>query len=229
MEEHNYWYSDNVMTLSEQQNKIIPNKEFIIQNSAVDGSDSWNNIFIGMDFQILKLSDEEKNFIQVGDHKKLLTFNIMTTTDNRRRGKSKINRKIIEENLNKNGFHNEKLSNIEYFKNFRDYKFVISPEGNGIDTHRHYESLMLGCIPICEFNDKIFKKYSDLPILFTKDYSEITEEYLEKKYIEFKNKYFNFSKLLFSFYDSEKQKELKFKENFWINDFIAKKKLIKKI
>ena len=37
------------------------------------------------------------------------------------------------------------------------YKFIISPEGNGIDCHRHYEAILCGCIPIIEYNKDIEK------------------------------------------------------------------------
>ncbi len=57
-----------------------------------------------------------------------------------------------------------------YFNSLPHFKFVISPEGNGIDTHRTYEALIFGCIPIVEYDINIQKKYEGCPIIFTKDY-----------------------------------------------------------
>lgn len=36
----------------------------------------------------------------------------------------------------------------EYFENLNKSKFVISPEGNGLDTHRIWEALILDTLPI---------------------------------------------------------------------------------
>ena len=73
------------------------------------------------------------------------------------------------------------MSSYDYFKNLNDYKFVISPEGNGLDCHRHYEALLLVVFLLLNIMIK-YKKYSNLPILYTKDYSEINEKYLLQKY-----------------------------------------------
>ena len=35
-----------------------------------------------------------------------------------------------------------------YFNNLRKYKFVVCPEGNGPDTHRTWEALLLNTVPI---------------------------------------------------------------------------------
>ena len=95
-------------------------------------------------------------------------------------------------------------------------KFVISPEGNGLDCHRHYETWITGGIPIIEYNEKIIEKYKDLPILFTKDYSEINENYLNQKYKEFENKYFNYEKLLLENYKGGDRELIKHRSNYWI-------------
>jgi hypothetical protein len=57
-------------------------------------------------------------------------------------------------------------------------KFVISPPGNGIDCHRTWEALYMGCIPIVIKND-IYDNWSDLPILQVESYSQLTNETLE--------------------------------------------------
>lgn len=57
--------------------------------------------------------------------------------------------------------------------------FDISPPGNGIDCHRTWESLMLGCIVIVKhsFLDPLFE---GLPIVIINSWDEITAENLEK-------------------------------------------------
>lgn len=65
-----------------------------------------------------------------------------------------------------------------YAKNMSSHKFVISPPGNGIDCHRTWESLYLGCIPIV-IKNYIYEAFRDLPIIQVNDYSEVTQELLE--------------------------------------------------
>ena len=54
-----------------------------------------------------------------------------------------VNRKIIHNNLFKNGIKNYKLNFGDYIFGLSKFKFVISPEGNGEDCHRHYEALIV--------------------------------------------------------------------------------------
>ena len=73
----------------------------------------------------------------------------------------------------------------EFLKEIRNHEFVLCPRGNGIDTHRLWETLYMGSIPIVK-NDIAHSEWQDLPILFINNWNEITEERLiaEKKRIE---------------------------------------------
>jgi len=82
------------------------------------------------------------------------------------------------------------LSFVEYLENMSSYKYVISPPGNGIDCHRTWESLYLGCIPIV-IKNSIYDAWDDLPILQVNDYSELDYEVLES----FSNREFTYEKL----------------------------------
>ena len=84
-----------------------------------------------------------------------------------------------------------------------------------MDCHRHYEAIMAGDVPIVEDNPKIKSKYPKLPILYTRDYSELTTEYLTKKYNEFLNQEWDFSKMFLSMYDEYAQNEIKLNGNAW--------------
>ena len=96
----------------------------------------------------------------------------------------------------------------DYFRNIGKYKFNISPEGNGIDCYRHYETWISKGIPIIEFNSFIAKKYYGLPILWTIDYSEINDDYLTKQYEIMSNKTYDFRKILLSSYNPKIQREI---------------------
>ena len=168
-----------------------------------------------MGWKYCTLSDETKKKIQIGNHDRLLLCAINLKTDAKRRGDYIINRKKIMKNLTKNGITNLKLNAENYFNSLKDYKFIISPEGNGIDCHRHYEALLSGCIPICEYNKKTEEKYKDLPILYTKDYSEITEDYLKSKYHKMLYKHYNFEKLFISYYRNKIQSKIYKQSKYW--------------
>ena len=82
----------------------------------------------------------------------------------------------------------------------------MAPPGNGIDTHRTWECLMVGTIPIL-IHSPMNSLYDDLPVLIIsiEDIHEITEEYLNRKYIEiFENKdKYNFEKLYTPYWKSK--------------------------
>lgn len=71
-------------------------------------------------------------------------------------------------------------SHKEYLKNVSLHKFNICPEGNGIDTHRFWESLMMNTIPFVKKNNLVlnFKKLG-VPCYIVDEWSELTELNLE--------------------------------------------------
>jgi hypothetical protein len=197
--------------------------QLIIQASEIDGSDNLTFCSIGMSYKFLQIQNDDYKDTQIGNHDNLVLCAVDENTDYRRRGNQNKNRKNILQTLRKNNIINQSLMNAsEYFKVLPKYKFVISPEGNGIDCHRHYEALLAGCIPIVEYNRAIIDKYGDVPILYTYDYSEITPGYLETKYKEMINNVYDFSKLFLWYYNKQQQDEIKYKGNFWCNKMCNK-------
>lgn len=191
--------------------------QIIINASEPKGNDDMVPWPIGVSYawvpvrKILTLED-----MLLGNHNELVLCAINSSTDKRRRPTNFVTREKILETLDKNNIKNQTLKPEDYFKSLPNYKFVISPEGNGIDCHRHYEALLAGCIPIVEHNDHIKQKYKGLPILYTTDYSEITTEYLEKKYEEMINQTYDFSILSYTFYPENIQKVMKYCGYVWV-------------
>lgn len=68
-------------------------------------------------------------------------------------------------------------------KSFEDrinkHKYMLCPRGNGVDTHRLWECIYSGVIPVVEkhINNKNIR---DLPILFVDSFKEINKEFLLK-------------------------------------------------
>jgi hypothetical protein len=79
------------------------------------------------------------------------------------------------------------------------YAFVISPHGNGLDCHRTWEALVLGCIPIVK-TSKLDKLYDELPVLIVQDWKDISQELLINTINDFKNKKFNYDKLTLKYW-----------------------------
>lgn len=90
--------------------------------------------------------------------------------------------------LTKNGFE-------QYISDLSGYKFSASPPGKGIDTHRAWESLLVGTIPIM-ITSPLDVMFEDLPVVIVDDYENINDEFLNKKYEELKSREnYNFEKL----------------------------------
>lgn len=66
----------------------------------------------------------------------------------------------------------------EFWRALDDIAFVICPFGNGVDTHRTWEILCLGRIPVIEKSilNNVFK---DLPVLEVNNWCEIDNIFLE--------------------------------------------------
>jgi hypothetical protein len=93
--------------------------------------------------------------------------------------------------------------NIMDFDGFIDniyrHKFVACPRGNGIDTHRTWETLYLDSIPIeIQNGNNIF--WRDLPICLVQNWNDVTEEFLNKEYDRIMHRGWNLDKLDFSYW-----------------------------
>jgi hypothetical protein len=217
---YNLFYGLNPfrMTLRHWQRIKKPVSQWLVNCSEFDLQEDGMVPFpIGMSHQIVKYDKKDLGSLVRGPHTEVVLCSIYPTTDERRRGSSLINRQRIIDTLAKNGILNRFEPHSVYLTWLREYKFVISPEGNGIDTHRHYEALMMGCIPIAENSAHIREKYGAMPILFTTDYSEITPAYLEKKYIEMLDAVYDFSRLFLDFYDAKTRAQIKANSDYWCN------------
>jgi hypothetical protein len=201
-------------TLRKWQQEFKDISDLIVQASSMDCDDGWRPWSIGMSWQYV-LNFTKGECLQLGSHENLVVCGVSIHTDQRRRP-SPINRTSIVETLAKNGIYNCSIPHNEYYPLLPTYKFVISPEGNGVDCHRHYEALLAGCIPIIEKNPLTEEKYRGCPILWTVDYSEITPSYLQQKYNEMIDIEYDFSCLFLSSHDSETQTKIKESGNFWL-------------
>jgi hypothetical protein len=86
-----------------------------------------------------------------------------------------------------------------YIKNIYNHKFVICPEGNGLDTHRIWEALYMRTIPIV-IRSTYNSFFSDLPICFVNSWDEVTESFLNREYDRISKAEWDLSKLNFEYW-----------------------------
>lgn len=95
-----------------------------------------------------------------------------------------------------------------YKKDLLDHKFVLCPRGNGIDTHRMWEALYCGVIPVVVRHRTHSMLEDKLPILFVENYREVNEVMLKRAYEEFKQKEWNMDMLKVSWWMDKIKKGL---------------------
>ena len=71
--------------------------------------------------------------------------------------------------------YSDPLKRIDLWRKKIEYAFSISPHGNGLDCHRTWEDLLLGCIVIVK-TSSLDPLYEGLPVVIVQDWSELTEE-----------------------------------------------------
>jgi hypothetical protein len=90
----------------------------------------------------------------------------------------------------------------EYLDNIYHHQFVVCPDGHGIDTHRVWETLYMGSIPVQRrgINNQFYK---DLPICFVNSWEEVTEDFLNVEYKRISEQLWNLEKLNFSYWSNK--------------------------
>jgi hypothetical protein len=104
------------------------------------------------------------------------------------------------EKRDKPEFSHEKVPEIVVYQKTVESQYALCPRGCGVDTHRFYECIYLGCIPIVIRTNTVFDRlYNVFPCLIVDKWEDVTEELLDKEYPEcsakmrkFHEKYPNF-------------------------------------
>lgn len=72
---------------------------------------------------------------------------------------------------NPNAVFRDRVSVSEYFNDLCRSKFVPCPEGTGIDTHRVYEAILCGAIPVV-LRNSLSQMYEKLPVCIVNTWSD---------------------------------------------------------
>lgn len=71
-----------------------------------------------------------------------------------------------------------KLPFDEYMSRINDYKFVLCPRGAGTDTHRFWEVLLAGSVPVVERTGLAYF-YQTFPCILVDHFGQVTRELLD--------------------------------------------------
>ena len=68
---------------------------------------------------------------------------------------------------------------LDFLNEIRDHKFMVCPQGHGMDCHRNWESLYLRRVPVMKDHPYFRELMKGFPVLFVKDWSDIDEKLLK--------------------------------------------------
>ena len=125
------------------------------------------------------------------------------THKERRRAYNMLSNRSFIADLNKNDYNTTQLGllgkvPVEYnYEMTARSVYAISPRGCGEATHRFFEAIYLGCIPVVKRTNTVFDRlYALYPCLIVDDWDQITEELLmanrmdlEAKMVTFKERF----------------------------------------
>jgi len=80
-------------------------------------------------------------------------------------------------------FLRKRLSQINIWRRYAQYPFVVSTVGNGLDCHRTWELLYLGAIVITK-TSSLDHLYEGLPVVIVGDWSEVGEKNNLRKWLQ---------------------------------------------
>lgn len=87
----------------------------------------------------------------------------------------------------------------KYLLDITEHEFVLCPRGNGVDTHRLWETLYMERIPIVTYEDA-HASFVGLPILFINSWNQVSESFLREKLIEIKSKKWMWNKVYLDYW-----------------------------
>lgn len=169
-----YWYAQNGISDNEKV-KIIP--EGLQPSYASKTGDHG--------YDIAKIKENILNSLPEKNPNKFIysNFNVGTNPPHRNQIKE-ISENVDfidwDSNVDFNTYetYNNDVTLRYFYEKILDYRAVICPLGHGLDTHRVYETLYCGRIPIT-FHEKLYLKlYNNYPIVYIDDYEKLKDKSL---------------------------------------------------
>lgn len=153
-----YWFGNNI---NYEVNKLIP-IPLGVNNDYVSTNPNEKDF---IEFKFKNFDDKKNNIYS--------NFNINTRPFHRL---DAYNFSIKNDSVVTNF---TKLNKSDFLSELNNYKFVIAPFGNGLDTHRVWEAIYSNSIPIVKENTS-FNSFKELPIHFVKNFEDVDIKSLSK-------------------------------------------------
>lgn len=202
------WFSQNWEIYHEKVERIPIGLDYHTLASSINPRISWirtqpnrmgvNKLPRQQEDELFSIKQKSAHFSQ-RDLKAYANFQFVMWT---RYGK--IDRKDALENVPKHLVFYEPIKTTRdvCWQNMISCAFVVSPQGNGLDCHRTWEALCLGCIPIVK-SSGLNRLFDDLPVWIVNNWREVTEENMRKVLEDFKSKTFNYDKLTLKYWQTK--------------------------
>jgi hypothetical protein len=181
------WFSNNVMTLNPRVTAVP-----IGLRTSMDGEKILKEA-------IQKGRQPQKNLVYMNFYRRIRSGN------NPRRG-------MYEQFTPKpwitteGGFEHVPME--QFYKQIASHPYVLSPPGAGPDCHRHWESIILGSIPIV-LRSNATRILDDLPCLQVNTWAEVTEETLIEELPRLQQRFNNTEALKKCYFEYWKERILK--------------------
>jgi hypothetical protein len=183
-----YYTPTKWWTVNKQSHKVFALPLGITNNT---NESHIHPIYGNLDVMIEAMNMTKKNANLV-----YMNFNISTYPKERQ---SVFNLFQDKEWVTKGSIENTLEGRGKFLQDIRNHTFVLCPRGNGIDTHRLWETLYMESIPIVK-KDIALTDFEDLPICFIDSWEEITKEFLENEKDRILSKVWNTDKLKISYW-----------------------------
>lgn len=186
-----FWYSQNCIARDKKIRQIPIGLDYISQfhNTHSFGLNirDYNLLPLKYEKKLLKIIKNSPTF---SSRKSLIYCNYQFSLNNQDREDclNSVDKKYCY-------FLKKRIPYLENFKKQSKFKFVLAPFGEGIDTHRVWEALLFGNIPIVK-SSPLDKLYKNFPVLIVKSWKDLTYKRLMFAEKKFNNNSYFYEKLL---------------------------------
>jgi hypothetical protein len=190
-----FWYSQNCISPNKKIRQIPIGLDYISQfhNSHSFGLNIHDHNLLPLKYE-KKILNIIKNSPKFNSRESLIFCNYQFTFNNKDRVDcfNSVNKKYCY-------FLKKRIPYLDNFKKQSKFKFVLAPFGDGIDTHRVWEALLLGNIPIVK-SSPLDKLYKDFPVLIVRSWKDLTYKRLMFAEKKFNNSSYFYEKLLTNYW-----------------------------
>ncbi len=155
------------------------------------------------DLENLRVADQYSDFCEAFSPNYFASFNVATNIKSRSQVVKVLNSLSSPSKVVFSDVGYDKNSLISYLKNLRSFPFVICPEGNGFDTHRLWETLYMGGIPIIKKNKYLSEITRNLPVIILNEWDELNNvDLMHTNWLRIQNSIWDFNNLKLSFWNN---------------------------